>query len=166
LVYGAALGTLRTSSLILFLATASNVFGAVFTRLGSATWLANLFLAADLPTWIMLCLLMVVIFILGWPLEWPAILFIFVPIFLPVIQAMKINLLWYGILLAVNLNSAFLSPPVAMAAYYIKAVAPDWELKDIYKGMFQFLILQLVGLIIVLLFPMTALWLPSQLFGK
>ena len=107
---------------------------------------------------------MVVIFILGWPLEWPAIVFIFVPIFLPVVQALNFDLLWFGTLLAVNLQTAFLSPPVAMAAYYLKAVAPDWDMVQIYKGMAQFMMLQLVGLAIVFIFPEVALWLPRVLF--
>ena len=98
------------------------------------------------------------IFILGWPLEWPAIVFIFVPIFLPVVQALDFDLIWFATLLAINLQTAFLSPPVAMAAYYLKAVAPDWDLVQIYKGMAQFMMLQLVGLAVVFLFPDVALF--------
>jgi len=106
-----------------------------------------------------------VIFILGWPLEWPAIIFIFLPIFLPVVEEMKIDLVWFGTLVAVNLQTAFLSPPVAMAAYYLKAVAPKWELAWIYRGMVDFMLLQVVGLAIVFFFPQVALWLPKLLFG-
>jgi TRAP-type mannitol/chloroaromatic compound transport system permease large subunit len=113
----------------------------------------------------MLVALMAVIFVLGWPLEWPAIIFIFLPIFLPVVEAMKIDLLWFSTLVAVNLQTAFLSPPVAMAAYYLKSVAPKWELSWIYRGMVDFMILQLIGLLVVFFFPPIALWLPEKLFG-
>ena len=164
IVRSAALETLRTSSLIMFLAVASNIYGSVFSRLGTGQLLADWILALAAPPLVLLVLLMVVIFILGWPLEWPAIVFIFVPIFLPVVQALNFDLLWFATLLAVNLQTAFLSPPVAMAAYYLKAVAPDWDMVQIYKGMAQFMMLQLVGLAIVFIFPEVALWLPRVLF--
>jgi len=163
---GAAYKTLQTSSLVLFLAVASNVYGAVFTRLGTSTMIAKSLLALPVPPLGMLALLMLVIFLLGWPLEWPAIILIFVPIFLPVVQELKFDLVWFSILVAVNLQTAFLSPPVAMAAYYLKAVAPKWELTQIYRGMFDFMILQVIGLAIVFFFPQVALWLPNYLFGK
>jgi tripartite ATP-independent transporter DctM subunit len=164
-LWDACVNTLETSSLVLFLAVASNIYGAVFTRLGTSTMIADSLLSLNLsPTW-MLIALMAVIFILGWPLEWPAIIFIFLPIFLPVVMALKVDLLWFSTLVAVNLQTAFLSPPVAMAAYYLKAVAPKWELSWIYRGMFDFMILQLIGLILVFSFPQIALWLPNALFG-
>ena len=149
----------------MFLGVASTIYGSVLTRLGTTTMLAKSMLGLPLSTMGMIALLMLVIFILGWPLEWPAIVFIFLPILLPVVQELKINLLWFTTLVAVNLQTAFLSPPVAMAAYYLKAVAPKWELKDIYWGMMQFMILQMVGLAIVFFFPQIALWLPEVLFG-
>lgn len=161
----AALKTLQTSSLVLFLAVASNIYGAVFTRLGTGTMIANALLALPVPPLVLLALLMMVIFLLGWPLEWPAIIFIFIPIFLPVVQKLGFDLVWFSTLVAVNLQTAFLSPPVAMAAYYLKAVAPRWELLDIYRGMFDFMVLQLIGLVIVFFFPQVALWLPHLLFG-
>jgi tripartite ATP-independent transporter DctM subunit len=158
--------TLETSSMVLFLAVASNVYGAVFTRLGTSTVIANGLLALPIPPMALMALLMAVIFLLGWPLEWPAIVLIFLPIFLPVVQALKFDLVWFGTLVAVNLQTAYLSPPVAMAAYYLKAVAPHWELKDIYRGMAEFMLLQVVGLAIVFVFPEVALWLPRRLTGQ
>ncbi|MGH2393309.1 MAG: TRAP transporter large permease [Candidatus Limnocylindria bacterium] len=162
----ATLQALQTSSLVLFLAVASNIYGAVFTRLGTSTMLANALVALPVPPLVMLALLMIVIFLLGWPLEWPAIIFIFLPIFIPVVQALKFDLIWFSTLVAVNLQTAFLSPPVAMAAYYLKAVAPGWELKDIYRGMVDFMLLQMVGLAVLFFFPQIALWLPNLLFGN
>jgi TRAP-type mannitol/chloroaromatic compound transport system permease large subunit len=128
--------------------------------------IAETMLGLDIGPTAMLIVLMVVIFLLGWPLEWPAIIFIFLPIFLPVVEALKIDLLWFSTLVAVNLQTAFLSPPVAMAAYYLKAVAPKWELSWIYRGMFDFMLLQMFGLVLVFMFPQIALWLPTLLFGK
>jgi tripartite ATP-independent transporter DctM subunit len=162
----AILKTLQTSSLVLFLAVASNIYGSVFTRLGTSTMLANWLVALPVPPLLMLAFLMALIFLLGWPLEWPAIVFIFLPIFVPVVQALKFDLVWFSALVAVNLQTAFLSPPVAMAAYYLKAVVPSWELSDIYRGMVDFMILQMVGLLLLFFFPQIALWLPNLLYGR
>lgn len=161
---GAGLKTLQTSSMILFLAVASNIYGSVFARLGTATLITDTMLSLQVSPMVMMVVLMAVIFILGWPLEWPAIILIFVPIFYPVVQKLGFNLVWFATLVAVNLQTAFLSPPVAMAAYYLKGVAPAWELSDIYRGMMEFMILQCIGLALLLIFPQLALWLPSLLF--
>jgi len=158
---GAGLKTLQTSSMILFLAVASNIYGSVFARLGTATLITNTMLGLDVSPMFMVVILMAVIFILGWPLEWPAIILIFVPIFYPVVDKLGFNLVWFATLVAVNLQTAFLSPPVAMAAYYLKGVAPEWELSQIYRGMMEFMILQCIGLMLILFFPQLALWLPS-----
>ncbi|ETW98732.1 MAG: C4-dicarboxylate ABC transporter permease [Candidatus Entotheonella factor] len=176
----ATLSTLATSSLVLFLAVASNCYGAVFARLGTATLITETMLALPVSPMVMVIILMGVIFLLGWPLEWPAIVLIFVPIFLPVVVELQsspdtailpgvepqLAMVWFCTLVAVNLQTAFLSPPVAMAAYYLKGVAPDWELYDIYKGMYQFMILQVIGLLAVMFYPEIALWLPRLLFGN
>jgi TRAP-type mannitol/chloroaromatic compound transport system permease large subunit len=108
---------------------------------------------------------MALVFVLAWPLEWVPIVLIVVPILLPVIRELKIDLVWFCTLIAVNLQTAWLSPPVALSAYFLKGVVPDWDLRDIYLGMMQFMLLQVVGLLLVLLFPPIALWLPSVLFG-
>jgi tripartite ATP-independent transporter DctM subunit len=156
--------TLTTSSMVLFLAVTSNVFGAVFSRLGTATLMTNTLLGLPFPPMIMMVILMALIFLLGWPFEWPAIVLVFVPIFLPLVQALKFDLILFGILVAVNLQTAFLSPPVAMSAYYLKSVAPTWDLRDIYGGMMQFMVLQVIALLLVIMFPQIALWLPTVLF--
>jgi tripartite ATP-independent transporter DctM subunit len=160
----AAMGTLATTSMVLFLAIASNVFGAVFARLGTATLITETLLELPLPPTAMLILLMALIFLLGWPFEWPAIVLVFVPIFYPVVQALKIDPIWFGALIAVNLQTAFLSPPVAMSAYYLKQVVPEWSLLSIYGGMMQFMLIQMVGLALMLTFPEIATWLPNYLF--
>jgi tripartite ATP-independent transporter DctM subunit len=162
----AVFNTLLQSSTVIFLAVAGNVFGAVFSRLGTATVATNAMLSWQIPPVAMLALIMVIIFLLGWPFEWPAIILVFVPLMQPIIQAQKIDMLWFATLIAVNLQTAFLSPPVAMSAYYLKGVAPQWELGDIYRGMAQFMVLQLVGLALCIAFPEISLWLPRYLFGK
>lgn len=164
MVQRAAFQTIQTSSLVLFLAVASNIYGAVFSRLGSSTLITDTLLKLPFPPMGMLIMLMLVIFLLGWPLEWPAIILIFLPIFLPLVQALKFDMVWFATLVAVNLQTAFLSPPVAMAAYYLKAVVPQWSLAEIYRGMLEFMVLQVVGLLLVLFFPALALWLPSVLY--
>ena len=161
----AAIGTLQTTSMVIFLGVASNVFGAVFARLGSADLMTNTLLALPVPPFIMLLIIMGLIFLLGWPFEWPAIIYLFLPIFMPLVLALKFDLLWFGILTAVNLQTAFLSPPVAMSAYYLKAVVPEWELSTIYSGMAQFMVIQVIALLLLMFFPDIALWFPRWLFG-
>jgi len=162
----AVFNTLLQSSTVIFLAVAGNVFGAVFSRLGTATMVTNAMLSWQMPPVVMLSLIMIIIFLLGWPFEWPAIVLVFVPLMQPLIQAQKIDMLWFATLIAVNLQTAFLSPPVAMSAYYLKGVAPQWEMGDIYHGMAQFMVLQLFGLALCIVFPEISLWLPRYLFGK
>ena len=166
LLYDAVLRTLEVSCMILFLVAASNFFGAVFSRLGTPDVMTRALLGLDLPPMALLIVIMAVIFLLAWPLEWVPIVLIFVPILLPLVREMKIDLTWFGILVAVNLQTAWLSPPVALSAYFLKGVAPQWELTDIYKGMMQFMVLQLIGLALVIIFPQIALWLPGVLYTK
>jgi len=105
----------------------------------------------------------VLIFLLGWPFEWPAIILVFLPIFYPVIAALKFDMIWFGALVAVTLQTAYLSPPVAMSAYYLKQVVKDWSLGTIYKGMFEFMMLQCIAVALLMIFPQIATYLPAQL---
>lgn len=159
----ALLSTMATSSMVLLLAVTSNVFGAVFARLGTANWITESLLGLQLPPTMMLVLILFLIFVLGWPFEWPAIVLVFLPIFYPVVKAMGIDLIWFGALVAVVLQTAFLSPPVAMSAYYLKQVADSWSLLTIYKGMFQFMMLQIIAIALLVAFPPIATWLPHTL---
>ncbi len=153
--------TLEVSCMILLLVAASNYFGAVFSRLGSATLIAESLLQLSFSPTIMLLLILGIIFVLGWPLEWVPIVLIVVPILLPLVTKLGIDLVWFCTLVAVCLQTAWLSPPVALSAYFLKGVVPDWPLKDIYAGMMQFMVLQVIGLLLVLFFPQLALWLPQ-----
>ena len=161
----ATFNTMTTSSMVLFLAVASNVFGAIFARLGSATVITNALTGLPVPPFVTLLLVMGLIFLLGWPFEWPAIIFVFIPIFYPVVAALKYDMIWFGALVAVNLQTAYLSPPVAMSAYYLRQVVPQWSLGTIYRGMADFMVIQVIALVLVMLFPEIALWFPRWLFG-
>ena len=164
--YEALIKTLEISVLILFLVAASNFFGAVFSRLGTPTMLTEFLLSWEMSTTMVLIIIMALIFLLGWPLEWVPIVLIIVPILMPVLVKLDINLTWFGILVAVNLQTAWLSPPVALSAYFLKGVVPEWDLKDIYFGMMQFMVIQLIGLILIFSFPQIALWLPTYIYGQ
>jgi tripartite ATP-independent transporter DctM subunit len=164
-----AISTITTSSMVLFLAVASSVFGAVFTQLGAAGLITGTVAGLPLPDMGKLLVIMAIIFLLGWPFEWPAIVLIFLPIFLPTVEALNIGLskqdmlLWFGVAVAVNMQTAFLSPPVAMSAYFLKNVMPQWSLGMIYKGMAQFMVIQIFCLGLLLFWPEIVLWLPRTL---
>ena len=155
----------QTSCMILFLVAASNFFGAVFSRLGTPQFIAEGLLTFNFSPTLFLIFLLIVIFILGWPLEWVPIVVIVLPIFLPLIDELNFDLVWFCTLVAVTLQTAWLSPPVALSAYFLKGVVPDWDLKDIYIGMVQFMGLQLIGAAMLIAFPAIALWLPNLIYG-
>lgn len=156
-----ALQALEVSSMILMLVVSSNLFGAVFSRLGSAEFLANLLTSLALPPMLMLIVILLLIFILGWPLEWVPIVLVVLPIVLPIVQAAGIDLIWFCTLVAVTLQTAWLSPPVALSAYFLKGVVPQWDLKDIYAGMVQFMALQVLAVGLLLMFPGMTTWLTT-----
>jgi len=161
--YDALIKSLEITVLIMFLVAASNFFGGVFSNLGTPKFLTELLLSYELPVIAMLMFIMALIFLLGWPLEWVPIVVIIVPILVPLLVDIGVNLTWFAILVAVNLQTAWLSPPVALSAYFLKGVVPEWDLKDIYFGMMQFMVIQVIGLALIFLIPGIALWLPDYL---
>jgi TRAP-type mannitol/chloroaromatic compound transport system permease large subunit len=162
-LFEACHSTLATSSMVLFLAVCSNIFGAVFARLGTATWITEALLAIPLPPWGTMSLLLALVFLLGWPFEWPAIVLIFLPMLAPVATALGYNMVWFGTIVAVVLQTAFLSPPVAMSAYYLKSAVKEWSMSTIYKGMADFMVIQVLCVVLVLAFPGIAMWFPNWL---
>jgi TRAP-type mannitol/chloroaromatic compound transport system permease large subunit len=162
-LFQACHNTLATTSMVLLLAVASNVFGAVFARLGTANWITNALLAVPLPPWGTMSLVLTLIFLLGWPFEWPAIVLIFLPMLAPVATGLGYDMVWFGCIVAVVLQTAFLSPPVAMSAYYLKQVIKNWSLADIYRGMADFMVIQVLCVALVLVFPKIAMWFPDWL---
>ena len=163
--YDALIKTLEITVLIMFLVAASNFFGAVFSRLGTPTMLTELMLQWEMSATMIVIIILALVFLLGWPLEWVPIVLIVVPILVPTLVALDVNLTWFAILVAVCLQTAWLSPPVALSAYFLKGVVPEWDLKDIYIGMMQFMVIQLIGLILIFAFPALALWLPAYVYG-
>jgi tripartite ATP-independent transporter DctM subunit len=155
--------TLTSTSMVLFLAVTSNIFGAVFARFGTATWITNALLSVPLPPWGTMALVLVLIFLLGWPFEWPAIVLIFLPMLAPVAASLGYDMVFFGTISAVVLQTAFLSPPVAMAAYYIKQVVKEWSIGTIFRGMSDFMWIQVIAVALVLAFPQIAMWLPNAL---
>ncbi len=165
IVKESAFRTAETTSMVMVLLAASTFMGAVFSSMGTPKFIATSLLALNLPPWVFVVGILIVCFILGWPLEWVPIVVVIVPVFLPIITDLQINMLWFAILLAVTLQTCWLSPPVALSAYYLKGVEPSWELLDIYKGMMPFMGLQMLGVGLVYFFPQIVLWLPKLLFG-
>ena len=161
----ALIKTLEITALIMILVAASNFFGSVFSRLGTPMVLTEFLLGLEVNKYFILFIVMAMIFLLGWPLEWVPIVLIIIPIILPLIESLGFNLTWFAILVAVNLQTAWLSPPVALSAYFLKGVVPEWDLKDIYIGMMQFMVLQIIGLILIIAFPQLVLWLPTYIYG-
>ena len=171
----AVLSATATSSMVLLLAVTSNIFGAVFARMGTANWITETLLAMPVPPIMMLVLVVVLVFLLGWPFEWPAVILVFLPIFYPVMDGLRpalaesldmpvdMLMVWFGTVVAVTLQTAYLSPPVAMSAYYLKQVVKEWSLLTIYKGMFEFMSLQVIAISMVIMFPAIAIWLPQYL---
>ena len=164
-IKGAITSTAITTGMVMMLAIASNVFGAVFTKLGSATVLANLLLEIPMGDAGKFWLIMAVIFLLGWPFEWLVIVLVFLPLFIPVVEKLNFGMskadtmIWFGTMVAVNLQTAYLSPPVAMSAYYLKSVVPQWSIGAIYHGMGQFMVIQVICLIMLYYWPGIAMWL-------
>jgi len=163
---------LEITVLIMFLVAASNFFGAEFSALGTPKMMTEWLLSLEMSPYMILLLVMALIFLLGWPLEWVPIVLIVVPILLPTVESLAVHglerydlMVWFGILVAVNLQTAWLSPPVALSAYFLKGVVPAWDLKDIYLGMMQFMLVQLVGLTLIFIFPQLVLWLPKVMGG-
>ncbi len=159
--------TAKTSAMVCWLFVGSWTFAAVFSYLGGHDLIKEWVLAMDLSTVGFLILAQSIIFLLGWPLEWTEIIIIFVPIFLPMLDTFNVDPLFFGILVALNLQTSFLTPPMAMAAYYLKGVAPPFiQLMEIFRGIMPYLLIVILSMVTLYIFPQIALWLPDALFGK
>lgn len=159
--------TVRATAMVCYLFIGSWTFSAVFAVLGGQTVVEQFFAAMNLSPIGFLLLTQVIIFLLGWPLEWTEIIIIFVPIFLPLLPQYGIDPIFFGILVALNTQTAFNTPPVAMAAFYLKGVAPPQvKLTDIFSGALPFVGLVFFTMALVYIFPEIALWLPTYLYGS
>jgi tripartite ATP-independent transporter DctM subunit len=159
--------TVRTTAMVCWLFVGSWTFSSVFSYLGGEHVISEFVRGMDLTPLQFLLLAQVIIFLLGWPLEWSEIIIIFVPIFLPLLAYFEIDPLFFGILVALNLQTSFLSPPMAMSAYYLKGIAPPHvQLIQIFKGCMPFLALVLLSMLIVYVFPGIVYWLPNLVYGR
>jgi TRAP-type mannitol/chloroaromatic compound transport system permease large subunit len=157
--------TAKTSAMVCWLFVGSSIFAAAFALLGGQEIINLWVISMDLTPVQFMLLAQVIIFLLGWPLEWTEIIVIFMPIFLPLLAHFNIDPLFFGLLVALNLQTAFLSPPVAMAAFYLKGVAPSHvTLNQIFLGMLPFMAIQVLMLALLYLFPAIGLWLPDQVY--
>jgi tripartite ATP-independent transporter DctM subunit len=155
----------RATAMVCYLFIGSWTFSAVFALLGGQTVIEQAFRAMNLSSTQFLILAQAIIFLLGWPLEWTEIIIIFVPIFLPLLDAYQVDPIFFGILVALNTQTAFNTPPVAMAAFYLKGVAPpSVKLADIFKGALPFVAMVFLSMVLVYIFPGIALWLPDYLY--
>ena len=158
--------TAKTSAMIMWLFVGSWTFASVFSLLGGHHVFEQFFMGLNLEPWQFLVITQIIIFLLGWPLEWTEILIIFVPIFLPLLEKFGVNPYFFAMLIALNLQTSFLTPPMAMSAYYLKGVqSRNVELMDIFKGIMPFLAIVIFSMIVLYNYPGLALWLPDYLFG-
>ena len=157
--------TAKTSAMVCWLFVGSAIFSAAFALLGGQELVETWVLSMNLSKTEFLVLSQVIIFILGWPLEWTEIIVIFMPIFIPLLDNFGVDPLFFGLLVALNLQTAFLSPPVAMAAFYLKGVAPKHvTLNQIFAGMLPFMGIQVLAIVLLYQFPAIGLWLPQVLY--
>jgi len=159
--------TARASAMVGWLLVGSSLFAAVFARLGGSAFISDWVVSLGLEPWQFFWLAQLIIFLLGWPLEWTEITIIFMPIFLPLLDKFGIDPLFFGIMAAMNQQTSFLSPPVAMSAFYLKSVAPKWvTLNQIFQGMYPFMAIQVLAMGVLWIFPQLATALPEIVYGK
>ena len=158
--------TLQTSAMILVITVGANIFTGVFLALGGGTSIENFLMRTALSPYNFLILVMVMVVLLGMFVDWIAIILIMIPIVSPIVKKVGFDPIWFAILVCVNLQISYLSPPFAYSIFYLKGVSPpEVELKHIYQGVIPFMIMQLVGLALCILFPGIILWLPSLVYG-
>ncbi len=159
--------TAKTSAMIMWLFVGSWTFASVFSYLGGHEVFEHFFKSMDIQPWQFLVITQIIIFLLGWPLEWTEILIIFVPIFLPLVEFFGVNPYFFAMLIALNLQTSFLTPPMAMSAYYLKGVqSKNVELMQIFRGIMPFLGIVIFAMVLMYMFPGIALWLPDTLFAE
>jgi tripartite ATP-independent transporter DctM subunit len=159
--------TARTTAMVCWLFVGSWTFSSVFSYLGGEHIISEFVTGLQISPITFLIMAQLIIFLLGWPLEWSEIIIIFVPIFLPLLPHFGIDPLFFGILVALNLQTSFLTPPMAMSAYYLKGIAPPGvQLSQIFRGNYPYLAMVLLAMVILYNFPQIAFWLPEQMYGN
>jgi tripartite ATP-independent transporter DctM subunit len=159
--------TMKTTAMVCWLFVGSWTFSSVFSYLGGEQLISEFVTGLDLSPLAFLIMAQIIIFLLGWPLEWSEIIIIFVPIFLPLLPHFGVDPLFFGILVALNLQTSFLTPPMAMSAYYLKGIAPPHvQLVEIFRGCMPYLVLVIISMVIVYLFDDIVFWLPGLVYGR
>jgi tripartite ATP-independent transporter DctM subunit len=159
--------TMRTTAMVCWLFVGSYIFSAVFSYLGGEQLISEFVRSLDLTPLQFLIMAQLIIFLLGWPLEWSEIIIIFVPIFLPLLAFFDVDPLFFGILVALNLQTSFLTPPMAMSAYYLKGIAPpEVKLTQIFAGCMPFLFCVIVSMVLMYVFPQIVFYLPQLFYGN
>ena len=159
--------TVRTTAMVCWLFVGSYTFSSVFSYLGGEQVISEFVQSMDLTPFQFLILAQLIIFLLGWPLEWSEIIIIFVPIFLPLLALFNIDPLFFGILVALNLQTSFLTPPMAMSAYYLKGIAPpEVRLTQIFSGVLPYVGMVFIAMTLMYVFPQIVFYLPEQLYGR
>ena len=159
--------TLKTTAMVMMLFVGGKFFSSVFLSMGGGDVVADVLIGSGLNRWLVLLIMMAMVFLLGMFIDWAAILLITVPVFMPIAMELDFNPLWFAILMCVNLQTSFLTPPFGYALFYFKGVAPpEYTMMHIYRGIMPFVILQLIGLTILALFPALITWLPALFFGS
>jgi tripartite ATP-independent transporter DctM subunit len=159
--------TLRTTAMIMILFVGGKLFSVVFLSIGGGDVVADLLLGMDVNDYVILAIMMSVVFLMGMFIDWAAILLVVVPIFTPIAMDLDFNPLWFAMLVCVNLQTSFLTPPFGYALFYFKGVAPaEYSMGDIYKGIIPFVVIQLIGLALMISFPEIITWLPDVFFGR
>ncbi|MBW2682967.1 MAG: TRAP transporter large permease subunit [Deltaproteobacteria bacterium] len=159
--------TMSTTAMVMMLFIGGKLFSTVFLSMGGGDVVADVLVGSGMNRWIVLLIMMSIVFLMGMFIDWAAILLVTVPIFLPIAVELDFNPLWFSILLCVNLQTSFLTPPFGYALFYFKGVAPEgYTMGHIYRGIIPFVLLQLVGLFILVLFPSLVTWLPGIFFGS
>jgi len=158
--------TMKTTAMIMMLFIGGKFFSTVFLSMGGGDVVADLMLGSGLNRWAVLAIMMLIVFLMGMFIDWAAILLITVPVFMPIVLELEFNPLWFSLLMCVNLQTSFVTPPFGYALFYFKGVAPpEYTMMHIYKGIMPFVILQLIGLAILVIFPGLTTWLPALFFG-
>jgi tripartite ATP-independent transporter DctM subunit len=161
-----AYATMKTTAMVMMLFIGGKFFSTVFLSMGGGDVVADLMIGSGLNRWVVLAIMMVIVFLMGMFIDWAAILLITVPIFMPIVLELEFNPLWFSLLMCVNLQTSFVTPPFGYALFYFAGVAPQgYTMMHIYKGIMPFVFLQLIGLAILVLFPALTTWLPAIFFG-
>lgn len=161
----ATYATLRISTMVLIIAVGASIFTGVFLALGGGNVISDFLMGLPLGPFGTLVVIMAIIFLMGFLIDWIAILLIFIPVLAPIIPKLGFDPLWFALIVAVNLQTSFLTPPFAISIFYLKGVAPQGvEVTQIYRGVIPFVMLQLIGLSLVIIFPEIVLWLPSVVY--